>query len=94
MEQKTETRRLTLGMVVITLTTLERLTYDAIQEGLGRHLRGDWGEVCPEDRRLNDVALVQGNRLLSAYTDSKGTKYWVITAADRSVTTLCLPDEF
>lgn len=66
---------------------------------LERHLRGDWGEVCSEDKLLNDQALVDGSRLLSAYRTLKGIKIWIITeAADdnghRAATTCLLPSEY
>jgi hypothetical protein len=62
---------------------------------LFRHAQGDWGEVCAEDKAANDDALKHGSRLLSAYT-LKGTnvKIWIITEADRSCTTILLPDEY
>jgi hypothetical protein len=60
---------------------------------LSRHLRGDWGTVPEEDKKSNDEALERGNRLLSAY-DVQGEKLWIITEADRSVTTLLLPEEY
>lgn len=60
---------------------------------LNRHALGDWGDVCEEDKKLNDLAVVQGDRLLSSY-DVKGTKVWIITEADRSVTTFLLPEEY
>ncbi len=59
-----------------------------------RHLRRDWGEVCPEDWQANDEAVENGDRLLSAYRTSLGERLWVITEWDRSVTTLLLPDEY
>jgi len=59
-----------------------------------RHLTGDWGEVDDHDRRENELSVVQGFRLLSAYTLSNGTKLWIITEADRSATTLLLPSEY
>ena len=61
---------------------------------LKRHLTGDWGEVDDHDRRENELSVVQGFRLLSAYTRSNGTKLWIITEADRSATTLLLPSEY
>lgn len=66
---------------------------------LARHVRGDWGEVCTEDKMLNDQALVDGSRLLSAYRTLKGVKIWVITeAADdhghRLATTVLLLSEY
>jgi hypothetical protein len=61
---------------------------------LRRHLRGDWGELDREDRAANDQALLEGRRLLSAYTTETGTKFWIVTEADRSVTTVLLPGEY
>lgn len=61
---------------------------------ISRHISGDWGEVCAEDAAENELALREGFRLLSAYRTSKGVKLWVITEADRSLTTLLLPDEY
>jgi hypothetical protein len=60
---------------------------------LMRHAAGDWGEVDAEDWSLNDQAVNDGTRLLSVYRTLKGNKLWVITEADRSVTTILLPDE-
>ena len=61
---------------------------------LFRHLDGDWGELSPEDIRENELSLQYGWRLLSAYTLSTGVRVWVITEADRSVTTFLLPEEY
>src|ERR1017187_1463554 len=61
---------------------------------LVRHIAGDWGEVDEQDRRENELSLVHGFRLLSAYTLKNGTKIWIITEADRSVTTVLLPEEY
>jgi hypothetical protein len=68
-------------------------------EFLKRHLAGDYGELCDEDRRLNDQALVDGSRLLSAYRLKDQTRVWCITeAADdrgrREATTFLLPGEY
>jgi hypothetical protein len=61
---------------------------------LDRHARGDWGEVDGEDQQANQDALVHGERLLSAYRTSAGVRIWVITEADRSATTILLPEEY
>ena len=61
---------------------------------LVRHLSGDWGDHSDEDRRENDLSLREGFRLLSAYTTRHGTQFWIITEADRSVTTFLLPEEY
>ena len=61
---------------------------------LVRHIAGDWGDVDEHDRRENELSLVHGFRLLSAYALNSGTKIWVITEADRSVTTILLPEEY
>jgi hypothetical protein len=61
---------------------------------LVRHLAGYWGDVDEHDRRENELSLIHGFRLLSAYTLNSGSKIWIITEADRSVTTVLLPDEY
>lgn len=63
-------------------------------EFLLRHASNDWGEVCGEDWELNDRALEDGSRLLSVYRTTKQERLWIITEADRSVTTILLPDEY
>ena len=60
---------------------------------LTRHLKGDWGELCPEDKAENNLSLRCGYRLLSSYETPLG-KLWIITEADRSATTFLLPDEY
>lgn len=61
---------------------------------LRRHLSGDWGEICEEDALSNEEALKAGLRILSAYRTKLNTRLWVITEADRSLTTLLLPEEY
>jgi hypothetical protein len=61
---------------------------------LAKHVSGDWGEVCDEDKRLNDEALVSGERLLSAYRTLRGVRLWIITEADRSSSCILLPSEY
>jgi hypothetical protein len=63
-------------------------------EFLSRHAAGDWGEASADDRAENELSLQEGFRVLSAYTLSTGVKIWVITEADRSLTTLLLPEEY
>ena len=63
-------------------------------EFLARHASVDWGQICAEDRRANDVAIAEGTRLLSAYQLDTGVKIWIITEADRSATTILLPEEY
>lgn len=59
-----------------------------------KHQAGDWGTLAPEDKRANDEALKHGDRLLSAYYVAPNVKVWVITEADRSATTVLLPEEY
>jgi hypothetical protein len=63
-------------------------------ELLTRHMQGDWGELDPEDVAANEFALQHGLRLLSVYRLSDGTRLWIITEADRSATTILLPEEY
>ena len=66
----------------------------AIGDAVARHMRGDWGVVCDEDKALNDEALVTGERLHSVYDLPDGKRVWVITEWDRSVTTVLFPEEY
>jgi hypothetical protein len=63
-------------------------------EFLSRHLRGDWGDLCQEDKTENELSLKRGFRLLSSYPVTETHTLWIITEADRSVTTLLLPSEY
>jgi len=50
--------------------------------------------VSPSDWKQNDYALKHGLRLLSSYRSESGTKFWIITEADRSATTVLLPEDY
>ena len=65
-----------------------------LQICMHRHQNGDWGGICEEDKKVNNEALKYGDRLVSAYKSHKGVKFWIITEADRSVTTVLLPSEY
>lgn len=90
-----------LGQVVATPGALAALDESGESPApfLAQHATGDWGEVCPDDKRLNDEAVKDGSRILSAYRTAKGERIWIITeAADetgkREATTILLPDEY
>lgn len=88
---------LRLGRVVATPGALEALREadSTALPYLVRHASGDWGDVPAEDARANNEALVSGARVISGYTLRDGvTRIWVITEADRSVTTILLPSEY
>jgi hypothetical protein len=84
------------GRIVATPGALAALEEAGASPGIfiKRHVTGDWGDVDENDRRENEHSLVQGCRVLSAYTLSNGTRLWVITEADRSATTILLPWEY
>ena len=84
------------GSVVATPVALEafRASGEEPLPFLQRHLTGDWGERDERDVRENELSLERGWRILSCYRLSDGTRIWIITEADRSVTTLLLPEEY
>lgn len=86
--------RFPLGLLVITPGAMSLIAPAEVSAAVTRHVRGDWGLVCPDDAAENDRALAMGARLLSAYDTSQGQRFWVITEADRSGTTVLLPDEY
>lgn len=94
MNQTQATKPFSLGRILITPTVEECIERPDIDAALGRHARGDWGDLRPDDCRRNELALREGERLLSAYTDRRDTRFYILTEADRSVTKVLLPDEY
>lgn len=88
--------RFRMGQPVITLAAQSTLERAGISPTvlLGRHLRGDWGELDIADIASNELALLIHRRLLSSYVVPGGGKVWIITEADRSVTTILLPEDY
>ncbi len=83
-----------LGQIVITANAQRTINHDDVRRALIRHAKGDWGDLCEGDRRENELSLKQGYRLLSVYRAADDTKFWIITEADRSVTTVLLPEDY
>jgi len=86
-----------LGQIVSTPGALRALGDEGTgaDELLKRRATGDWGDLSEDDRRENALSVAENFRILSAYTLPRtGVKVWVITEADRSATTLLLPDEY
>ena len=86
--------RVSPGRIVATPAALNIISSDEIFSALNRHLRGDWGELDRHDWNANNDALIDGTRLFSAYDTSNGERFWIITEADRSVTTVLLPGDY
>jgi hypothetical protein len=87
-----------LGMTVITPGVLALLKFPMmpaveVSPFINRHASGDWGNVHPDDVGANEHSLEEGSRLMSVY-ELYGEKIWIFTEADRSVTTVMLPDEY
>ena len=87
-------RKFELGQLLITQGALAKLSQADILNALERHLKGDWGEVCKEDKAANVFSLKEGYRIISAYKSAQNVKFWIITEADRSATTILLPEEY
>lgn len=85
---------LPLGRTVITRAAREALSDYDINASLSRHQSGDWGNVSEGDRKRNDRAVKDGDRVLSVYYSDNGERLWIITEWDRSVTTVLLPDDY
>ena len=86
--------RFDLGRIVITSNAASVLPNHEVIDALRRHVRGDWGTLGAEDWVANERALSEGSRLLSAYSSRCGIRFWIITEADRSVTTVLLPEDY
>ncbi len=86
--------RFPIGNLVATASALGSLTQEDIQLALRRHVAADWGDLDAEDIAANNRALIVGGRLFSAYHSPAGTKFWIITEADRCATTVLLPEDY
>lgn len=93
--QETKTAKFGLGQTVITAGAMNEIDSADVVKAITRHVTGDWGDLEDEDKEQNEAAVRDGdNRIFSAYHDRNGTKFWIITEYDRSVTTVLLPAEY
>jgi len=94
-DRRSKTICFLLGQIVATPGALDVLDRGAVNAAdlLQRHQSGDWGNVPPEDAEENELSIVNGNRILSSYPVGND-RIWIITEADRSSTTLLLPEEY
>jgi hypothetical protein len=83
-----------LGDIVATANAIARFPGEFLERCLNRHGQGDWGELDKEDEEANERALTRGGRVVSSYPIPDLGKLWIITEADRSVTTLLLPEDY
>lgn len=83
-----------MGQLYCTPGVLQQVSHMELNSRLSQHQRCDWGDLCEEDKKRNDLALKHGGRLFSAYQSYTGTRFWIITEADRSATTVLLPEEY
>jgi hypothetical protein len=93
--------KFSLGQILATPDALAALEQsgETPAKFLKRHISGDWGDMSESDKKLNDEALTDGSRLMSAYQTSKGMKIWIITEAtdengERCCTTVMLPENY
>lgn len=86
--------RFSLGKLYMTQGVMNGVSALDVWHAVTRHADCDWGDVCEEDRGLNDASLENDSRLLSVYTASNAKRFWIITEWDRSATTVLLPEEY
>ena len=96
MQQLKKRRVFELGQILATPGALAALRKAGQEPAdfLRRHVACDWGDLSDEDQKENDYSLEHGFRILSSYRTNAGDKLWIITEADRSATTLLLPEEY
>jgi hypothetical protein len=85
--------RFPLGRIGITCKARAALTFSDALQGLRSHASGDWGLLAEEDWWNNENSLVEGNQVTSVHLASNGKRFWIVTAADRTATTIMLPSD-
>jgi len=91
----TRKQKFYLGQTMITRNALCAVTQEEVIGALNRHLFGDWGSVDAREFRVNEQGVEDYGRLVSAYQSaSSGKEFYVVTEWDRSLTTICLAEEF
>lgn len=84
-----------LGIVLVTANANRKLDIASVMQILlERYMNCDWGNLCETDKRSNEKALKYGDRIFASYTDANAVKFWIITEADRSATTVLLPEDY
>jgi len=87
-------QKFNLGRIVITSNADAILPQADVKTGLLRHQRCDWGDVCTEDRKVNERGVLEQGMILSVYQSGNGVKFWIITDPGHEVTTVLLPDDY
>lgn len=93
-------KKFDLGQVVVAKGVDEKMKGDHsfrvfVQVSIGRYVHRDWGQTCDEDAKANNRAIQNGERIRAVYKQPRtDTTIWIITEADRSVTTILFPDEY
>jgi len=85
-----------LGTVIATPNAIETLGRHgkSASEFIARHVTGDFGNLCEEDRELNEQALTEGSRIMSVYKLNETDTVYVITEADRSSTCCLMAEDY
>jgi hypothetical protein len=86
--------RFSPGFVLKGRSATEQLDPSDLDSALSRHCRGDWGDVSRNDWLMNDWSVENGDRILSSYTDRNGTKFWILTDAERATTMIFVDGSF
>jgi len=86
--------RFELGEFRLTASADKAISSHDIAVALSRHANGDWGDLSDKERAKNDDSLKNGGRLVSLYRNFNGVKFSIVTEADRSATTVLLPEDY
>jgi hypothetical protein len=86
--------RFDVGQLRATPGAIEKIDENDFFNCFVRHMAGDWGDLDEHDWKANDDAVEFDSRIISVYEDRCGIRFWIITEADRSSTTILLPEEY
>jgi hypothetical protein len=83
-----------LGLMLMTPGASDKIPRSKMAQVLRGHVNGDWGDLEDGIRQANDRAIKEVGRLPSAYHTKSEVTFWIITTADRKITSVLLSKKY
>lgn len=90
--------KINIGQLVVTRAVNDEMAKNPkftkfVMDSLVKYRNCDWGETHPEDKGLNDKAIINDWRVVAKYKN-ESFEIFIITEWDRSATTILFPEDY